>query len=232
MSVQKVSCNAIVLAGGYSRRMSGAMPKQLIKISNQPLLVHTLHVFERCSKIKEVVVVANKKYLNPITALVHNCGYKKIAQICPGGNTRQQSVYNGLAHMVTCEYVLIHDGVRPCINQKIIVDVIKAALKHGAATSAVRATDTIIASDMGYINKALSRDKLWRIQTPQAFLFDLIIRAHQLARRKHISDATDDTQLVIRLGQKVKIVEGSYRNIKVTTKEDLLLAKQFLNKNT
>ena len=217
---------AIILAGGYSKRMGLGVPKQLVKIGNKPLLVYTLDVFEKCKQIDSIILVGPGKYIRQCCDLVKKQRYKKVEQLVVGGKTRQQSVFNALRRTINCDYVLIHDGVRPFITQRIISRTIKAVKEFGAVTCAIKATDTIVEAKKDYIGSLLCRDKLWRIQTPQAFKFDLIFKAHRKAKAKRIFDASDDTQLLLALKKKVKLLEGSYRNIKVTTMADLLLTKK------
>ena len=221
---------ALILAGGYSKRIKSRIPKQLAKINNKPLLAYTLDVFEDCKSIDSIILVVHKRHILPCRNLVKKYRYKKVEQFCLGGKTRQQSVFNALKKIRDCDYVVIHDGVRPFVTQRIISRVIKAAKLFDAATCAVRATDTMVEAKGGYIGSVLCRDKLWRIQTPQAFKFDLIFKAHQKAKAKKIFDASDDTQLAISLGEKVAIVEGSYQNLKITTPFDFNSAKLLLNK--
>ncbi|MBN3037809.1 MAG: 2-C-methyl-D-erythritol 4-phosphate cytidylyltransferase [Candidatus Omnitrophica bacterium] len=219
---------AIVLAGGYSTRIKLKTPKQLVSISGRPLLAHTLDVFERCKQIQKIILVANKKYINQSKALIKQRGYKKVEQVCKGGRTRQQSVFNALKKTRDCDYVLIHDGVRPFISREDIQEVLKAAKKFGAATCAVKAVDTIVEKKGAYMGKILPRRVLWRIQTPQAFKFDLIYKAHQSVRAKGFYGLSDDAQLIIKIGKKVKMVQGDYMNFKITTYADLELAKLML----
>ena len=217
---------ALILAGGYSKRINLKTPKQLVKIDNKPLLAYTLGVFERCKSIDSIILVVHKRYILPCRNLVKKYRYKKVEQLCLGGKTRQQSVFNALKKVSDCDYVVIHDGVRPFVTQRIISRVINAAKLFGAATCAVQATDTTVEAKKGSITSVFCRNKLWRIQTPQAFKFELIFKAHQKAKAKKIFDASDDTQLLLGLKKKVKLVGGSYRNIKVTTMADLLLIKK------
>ena len=217
---------AIILAAGYSTRMPSKTPKQLARVSGKPLLAYTLDVFERCRAIESIVLVVHRKYFLKFRNLVKRYGYKKVEQLCLGGRTRQQSVFNALGKISDCDYVLIHDGVRPFVTEKIISDVIKAVKQFGAATSAVKATDTIVEAKEDFISTTLQRDKLWQIQTPQAFRFDLIFQAHCRAKAKRINNASDDTRLLLRLKKRVKLVQGSYKNIKITTISDLHLLKK------
>jgi len=222
----KRAVKAIVVAGGYSKRLKLKLPKQLAKIRHKPILTYTLDVFERSRAIDEIVLVVQRNYVSKFRSLVKKYRYKKIRHLCLGGQTRQQSVFNGLKVISSCNYVLIHDGVRPFVTEKIIQDTLLAAKKFGAASSAVRAKDTIVEARESFVNKVLLRNRLWHIQTPQAFKFKLIYQAHQLARKKDIKNASDDAQLILKMKKKVKLIEASYENIKITTASDLILAQR------
>ncbi|MFH1245630.1 MAG: 2-C-methyl-D-erythritol 4-phosphate cytidylyltransferase [Candidatus Omnitrophota bacterium] len=222
---RKKIVRAIVLAGGYSRRMKMDVPKQVLNIAGRPLLAYTLDVFEQTKEIDSIILVSHKKIISRCQSLIAEYGFKKVEQICPGGRTRQESVFNALKEIKPCTYVLVHDGVRPLLTEKIILDIIKAVKRFKAASCAIKATDTIVEAKSGMLNAVLSRDKLWQIQTPQAFRFDLLLRAHNQARERKIKDASDDAQLMLALRRKVKLVTASPGNIKVTTPADLSLLK-------
>jgi 2-C-methyl-D-erythritol 4-phosphate cytidylyltransferase len=218
---------AIVLAGGYSKRMDLKIPKQLVKIGNKPILAHTLDVFQRCKRVDSIILVAHKRIIRQCRNLIKRYGYKKVEQLCPGGATRQESVFNALRKIKDCDYVIIHDGVRPFVSQKTILGVIRAVRRFGAVTCAVKATDTIVEANKSFVCSTLRRDRLWHIQTPQAFQFDLIVAAHKKASASaKILNASDDAQLLLGLKKKVKLIEGSYKNIKITTISDLFLVKK------
>lgn len=218
---------AIILAGGYSKRMKLKVPKQLVKIDNKPLLAYTLDIFEKCKSVDSIVLVVNKKFIRQCRNLIKKYGYKKIEKLCLGGKTRQASVFNALRKMRDCDYVIIHDGVRPFVTERIISRVAKAVKRFNALTCAVKEVDTVVEAKKGCIDSVLCRNKVWHIQTPQAFKFALILKAHQKARAcAKIFDASDDAQLLLALKKKVKLIKGSYKNIKITTKSDLVLAKR------
>ena len=217
---------AIILAGGYSRRMNLRLPKQLAKIDNKPILAYSIDAFEKCRQIDSIILAVHKKYILKFRNLIKKYAYKKIEQLVIGGKTRQQSVFNALRETNNCDYVVIHDGVRPFVTQRVILRVIKAVKRFGAVTCAVKVVDTMVEAKQGFIDSVHCRDRLWHLQTPQAFKFDLVLQAHQNSRAKRIFDASDDAQLLLGLKRKVKLIEGSYKNIKITTKSDLLLAKR------
>lgn len=217
---------AIILSAGYSRRMDLRLPKQLLKIDDKPLLGYTLDAFERCPQIDGIILVVQRKFARQYKSLIKSFGYKKIEQLVIGGVTRQQSVFNALTTMPPCDYVMIHDGVRPFVSRKIILAVIKAVRQVAAVTSGVQAIDTIVEQSQGLISSVLCRDRLWHVQTPQAFKFDLILQAHHKARAQGLFDASDDAQLLLKLKKKVRLITGSYENRKITTKADLSLLTQ------
>lgn len=220
---------AIVLAGGYSKRMGLKIPKQLVKIGNKPILAHTLDVFQRCKRVDSIILVAHKRIIRQCRNLIKRYGYKKVEQLCPGGATRQESVFNALRKIKDCDYVIIHDGVRPFVSQKTILGVIRAVRRFGAVTCAVKATDTIVEAKKSSITSVFCRNKLWHIQTPQAFKFNLILAAHKKASASaKILNTSDDAQLILKFSNKVKIIKGSYQNLKITTPFDLDLAKTLL----
>lgn len=219
---------AIILAGGYSKRMKTAIPKQLTKLGHKPVLAYALDVFEQCPAVDEIVLVVNRAYLGDFRNLVKKYGYSKVGQLCLGGRTRQQSVFNALTTIKDCEYVIIHDGVRPLVSAALVLGVLAAAQRFGAATCAVKAVDTITETKDDFIGRIPPRQRLWQIQTPQGFRFDLILKAHLAARTKKLFNASDDAQLLVGLKQRVKLVEGGYQNIKLTTPLDRSVLMQML----
>lgn len=223
--------SAVIVAAGKGTRMNMDVNKQYIDVCGKPVLARTLHVFEECKAIKEIVLVVNEKdILYCMQNIIDEYSFSKVKVIVAGGEERQNSVYNGLIEIDSeCDVVLIHDGARPFVNEESINKVIQAAKEVGAACIAVPVKDTIKqADDDDFVDKTLDRSKLWSIQTPQAFIYGLIIEAH----KKAIEDGftgTDDTVLVERIGHKVKLVMGGYDNIKITTKEDIAIAEALID---
>lgn len=148
--------------------------------------------------------------------------------IVSGGAERQHSVYNGLKAVKESDFVLIHDGARPFITIEKIHELVKEANEHGAAVPAVPMKDTVKRVSQGFVDETVERSSLWAIQTPQAFRVSLILEAHERARQEGYV-GTDDASLVERIGKKVKVIEGNYRNIKLTTPDDLLFAEAILS---
>ncbi|HHV30594.1 2-C-methyl-D-erythritol 4-phosphate cytidylyltransferase [Acetivibrio mesophilus] len=224
---RKLWVSAVVVAAGKGTRMNMDINKQYIKVCGIPLLARTLKVFEDCSLIDEVVlVVSNSDMFYCKQNVVEAYELKKVKMLVAGGEQRQDSVYNGLIQVNNeSDIIIIHDGARPFINDEIIENCIEAAQEYGASTVAVPVKDTIKSADSGgFVKETLERSTLWAIQTPQAFLKDVIIKAHEKAADDGFY-GTDDTVLAERMGIRTKLVMGSYNNIKITTREDLTFAE-------
>ena len=220
--MQKVG--AIIVAAGSSRRMGG-VDKVLALLSGQPVLAWAIDVFQRCNLIDQMVVVVSEQNLERCRQLVTEQGWSKVTEICAGGERRQDSVMAGLSQLSHCDWVVIHDGVRPLVTGDLIEHGIEAARETGAAVAAVPVTDTIkVAGDNRLVQQTPPRRSLWAVQTPQVFRFDIITEAYHRAE----DEVTDDASLVEQLGYKVKLYMGSYDNIKVTTPNDLALAELML----
>ncbi len=219
------SVTAVIVAAGNSTRMG--TPKQFIPLNGRPLIAHTLAAFEQCAAIGEIVTVAQEEHHPRIREIAKTYGITKLSAVVCGGSTRQQSVRNGV-DMCTADYVAIHDGARPLITPAAIEQVIQEAVCYGAAAAAVRVKDTVkIADENGMILSTPDRAALWNVQTPQIFEKTLYERAFEHAAANGL-DLTDDCQLIEAIGRPVKLVEGSYTNIKVTTPEDVPFAEELL----
>ena len=223
---------AIIAAAGKGTRMESKIEKQYLMLKDKPLLVHTLEVFGKCDVVDDIVIVTEDnriKYCEE--SIVNNSKYniKKVLGVTAGGKERQESVRNGLeAIKEFCDIVIIHDGARPFVTPEIINRSVINAHEFGAAACAVLVKDTIkMADDNGFVAKTLDRSKLYAIQTPQTFMFDIIYDAHKKAEDTGFI-GTDDTVLVEMCGRGVKLFEGSYENIKITTREDLYFGEAIL----
>ena len=221
--------SAILLAAGVGRRLNLSVSKPLIKIGRQPAIVYSLKQFNRHPDIDEIIVVVNAQNIAKVTRSIKPYHFKKIKGLVLGGLRRQDSVYNGLNSVdKNSSWVLIHDSARPFIESDAISRVIKQAKKHGAAILGVKLKATIkLSGTSNMVRQTLDRDKLWEVQTPQVFNKHLLLKAH---RKYAKEDFTDDAGLIEKLGAKVKIVLGSYTNMKITTGEDLLLAQLIIKK--
>jgi len=216
----------VIAAGGTGRRMGGNLPKQFLSLGGRSILERTLACFNAHPEVREIVVVVPRAYLEKTAWVIHEGNLSKVTRVVTGGKERQESVWIGLnAFGASPRVVLIHDAVRPLVRKKVLDAVIRQTRRAGAAVAGVRVKDTIkLEGQKGFFTETLDRSKLWSIQTPQGFDFKLVHLAHKKARASGFS-GTDDAALVERLGRKVRIVEGDYDNIKITTAEDLAFAK-------
>lgn len=213
--------SAIIPAGGTSSRFQGNTNKLLEKIHDKEIIKYTVDAFVS-AMLDEIIICANISIIKDLTEIFKN--YKTV-RIIEGGNSRQESVYNGLK-VANGEYVLIHDGARPMISKEIIQNVMNEVTTKKAISVMTKTIDTIKEVDEnGKIIKTIDRSKLYNTQTPQAFEINLIKTAHEKLKAENF---TDDAGMVEFLGKEVYIVNGDYKNIKVTTKSDLALAKIYL----
>jgi 2-C-methyl-D-erythritol 4-phosphate cytidylyltransferase len=217
---------AIIVAGGTGSRMGTDVPKQFIKINGKEIILHTISTFEKCDFIDKIIVVCHRDYLDFCKSLFSDV--KKDITVTEGGNTRQQSVFKGLKEAQDCEYVLVHDAVRCLIEEPHIKMLYNELLNGNSCTLAVRVKDTIkIADENNIVTNTPERSKLWQIQTPQAFLISELLSAHEYAVKTSF-DGTDDCSVMEHYGKKITLVEGSYKNIKITTPSDIEIAKVFM----
>ncbi len=216
---------AVVASAGIGKRLKNKIAKPLVDLNGKPILIHTLKNLSKSNLIQEIVLVVNKAYLDVFRKKIKQFGLGKVKSIVSGGATRSKSVANGLKAVgKDCDLVLIHDGARPFISIKSINAVIKTAKKSGCAILAVPIKSTVkrIEARSLEVVATLNRDFLWEVQTPQVFKKDLITKSYEKLQGL---DFSDDAALLERLGRKVKVVMGSYSNIKITTPEDLAIAQ-------
>ena len=225
----QVKSSAIIAAAGSSRRMEGR-DKLWTPLAGRITLARTIDVFEASPIIDNIVLVLNSERLDDATKLCQQEGWSKITSIVEGGIRRQDSVRSGLESLAnlapTTQWVMIHDGARPFVTLDILEAGLKAAQECQAAIAAVPVKDTIKQVQQGWITSTLDRSQLWTIQTPQIFSFPLIRDAYHTSLLQQ--EFTDDAALLERLGEHVAIFNGSYRNIKITTQEDLLIAEALI----
>ena len=222
---------AVVLAAGRGKRMESSVHKQYLLLHEKPVLYYALKAFEE-SPVQEIVLVVGKGEIEYCQKeIVEKYGFQKISHIIEGGAERYHSVYCGLKAIKGADYVLIHDGARPFLDEEIIKRNIQAVREYQACVAGMPVKDTIKISDEEEFAAATpDRSKLWMIQTPQIFEYSLIRNAHESIRCKDMSSITDDAMVVEQeTGVKVALAEGSYQNIKITTPEDLFIAEAFLN---
>lgn len=222
---------AIIVAAGKGRRMGSNLNKQFIKIKDKPMLYYSLKTFSNNKFIDGIILVCGEneiEYCRKEIIDKYNIG--KILKIVAGGKERQESVFNGLKAIDDCEIVLIHDGARPFVSDNIIENGISYAKIYGACTCGVKLKDTIkVKDDIGFSYSTLDRNKLFSVQTPQCFKYDLIFNCHKRLIKDKVV-VTDDTTVVEHYDNKVYLYEGSYDNIKVTTPEDLYMAEIIVEK--
>lgn len=210
----------VVLAAGTSQRMTG-VNKLFAPLSGKPLLAWSVDTCERCRLVRQIVLVLNDQDLARGQKLRKERNWSKVT-LYPGGVRRQDSVKEGLSQIKGCDWVMIHDGARPFMSLNLIEDGLRIVGDTGAAVAAVPVKDTIkLANSENLIKETLKRDRLWAVQTPQIFSFDIISKAY----KNLATEVTDDATAVERLGYKVRLYMGDYKNIKVTTTEDLALAR-------
>lgn len=223
---------AIVLAAGQGKRMGSVVPKQFLELDGKPLLFYSLECFEQSELISEIILVAGKDAIPFCWKIVDHFGFQKVKYVVPGGKERYDSVYEGLKACGDCDIVFIHDGARPFPDAGMLERTFEAADMYGACVAAVPSKDTMKqGTPDGLVERTLDRSTLWNVQTPQVFRYDLIMEAHQKIRKGSIEGVTDDSMIVETLGIcPVKLVMGSYDNIKVTTPEDLVIAENILKR--
>lgn len=216
-------------AAGQGLRMASDERKQFIELGGKPILIHSLTALASRPAIETIIIVAPEECRREVIKMVGAHGVGKVAGVVPGGTTRQESVANGLAALDSgCDYVLIHDGVRPLVDGPTIDRVMKAGREYGAATAGLPAKDTLAQVHKGLVQSLPERSKMWHIQTPQAFWRPLLEEAQQQAAEDG-HQGTDEAGLVVRLGRDVRIVDGSPLNLKITTGHDLRIAQAIMS---
>jgi 2-C-methyl-D-erythritol 4-phosphate cytidylyltransferase len=221
----------VIVAAGSGSRMKRDINKQFIKLDGKEIIAYTIEKFYKSEDIDDIVIVIKEneeKYF--IENIINKYGFDNI-KLAYGGKERQDSVYNGIKKLNrNCEIVLIHDGARPFVNEDIIKNSIKEAKENNAVVVGVPVKDTIKVVDSdGNIVDTPNRSLLWSVQTPQSFKYEIITKAYEYAYSNDYY-GTDDAMLVEHIGYNVKMIEGSYDNIKITTEEDLHFGIQILNK--
>lgn len=231
--MEDIWCTAIIAAAGSSERMGELGNKQFIEVLGKPILAYTVGAFENCKLINEIIIVTKEEDIMYCSEMVvQPYGFSKVSKIVAGGDQRQKSVYIGLNEAESdTNIVVIHDGARPLVSVEDIENSIYECMSYKAAVVGTKVKDTIKTVDReGFIEETPDREALWIARTPQTFNYDLILKAHQRAVEEGFT-AWDDAGLVERLGHKIKMVEGRYQNIKVTTAEDISIAESMLESN-
>jgi len=226
--------SVIIAAAGMSNRMGSKINKQFIVIDNKPILAHTIEKFESCKYVDEIIVVSKEQEVEYCRKeIVRKYGYRKVTNIIKGGKERQDSIYNGIMALnERTDIVLTHDGARPFVRMESIISGIEGALEHGACVIGVPLKDTIkVIEDNNQVHHTPNRALLWAAQTPQCFQIDLLKEGYEYAISEGIL-GTDDSSLVEKKGYPVKMIMGTYDNIKITTPEDLVVAESIVKDKT
>ena len=223
---------AIVLAAGQGKRMHSKVQKQFLEIQGYPVLYYSLRCFQESPLIQDIILVTGEESISYCKEeIVQKYGFTKVSAVIPGGKERYDSVYAGLCECRDCEYVLIHDGARPFITDEILKRVYEQVQVQKACVVGMPVKDTIkLINKEKQIKESPDRSLVWQAQTPQAFELSLIVEAFERQLKEDCSHITDDAMVVEKqMGVPVYMVEGSYNNIKITTPEDLVIARAFLN---
>ncbi|MGH2568573.1 MAG: 2-C-methyl-D-erythritol 4-phosphate cytidylyltransferase [Bacteroidota bacterium] len=232
MPRRRSKISVVVPAAGMGSRLGGSVKKQFALLKNKPVLAYTLQRFEQCADVDEIAVAVPEESIVDTEKLVKQYRLHKVHRIVAGGAKRQDSVFRALSRLALkdADIVLVHDGVRPFIEPKRISHLVRVCREHDAAVLAVQPKDTIRRSNGGgFFDQTLDRSALWLVQTPQAFKAGVLLEAFSKARQERFY-STDEAALVERLGIRIKIVEGSYDNIKITTNEDLEFGAMILER--
>ena len=225
---------ALIIAGGVGARMHQEIPKQFLHVENKPVLIYTLEAFERHPAIDSIIVVTLEGWKDILWAYAKQFDISKLKWVVNGGDTGQKSIFNGLSKLKEegvndDDIVMIHDGIRPMISSEIISNNLATVQKHGNATVCIPCREVMMMSvGHEYSNECVDRDKLIRTQTPQSFHFKDIWWAHQEALRRGITTAIASCSLMQTLGKTIYFSEGSEKNVKITTLDDLDIFKALL----
>ena len=218
-----MTCTAILLAAGMSSRMKGTN-KQLLSLGGVPVILRSARNFENCPEVSEIIIAAREADCEAIEKICRENGITKLKKVCAGGESRSKSAEIAFKYAGKTDVTAIHDGARPFAMPQLISTVINDAMEHRAAIAAVPVKDTIKAVKGGFIEATPDRSTLWSAQTPQCFQTELY------GEMLKMGEATDDAQLAERMGVRVKITEGSYDNIKITTPEDIALGENIVKR--
>jgi 2-C-methyl-D-erythritol 4-phosphate cytidylyltransferase len=223
---------AVIAAAGSGKRFGGKTPKQFLEILGKPLIIHTFQRFEACPEIDEIILVLPSVETARFLQIAGKYNLKKLSKVVAGGKTRAESVWKGLKTIrsATAEIVAVHDGARPLVSVEEIAETVKKAKETGAACLVSAVTDTIKEVSGGKIVRTIDRSTLRRALTPQCFRYEILKRAFENADLSEA--ATDECWLVEKLGYEIAVVEGSAGNIKITHREDLILAESLLKQTS
>ncbi|MBZ0181652.1 MAG: 2-C-methyl-D-erythritol 4-phosphate cytidylyltransferase [Melioribacteraceae bacterium] len=219
----------IIPSGGKGLRLGTDIPKQYVKVNNKELIAYTIDVFEQCDEIDEIVIAAQKDYFDLLNKIIKKYSFKKVLKIVEGGKERQDSVYNALSSLSASnrDLILVHDAARPLLPQKVLLSALQSAENFDNVVVGIKAKDTLIKGSDSVLSY-VDRSEIFYAQTPQIFRYGILKSAMEKAIRKSFI-GTDESMLVHKASYKVKLVEGSVFNFKVTTKDDLDLFTSLVN---
>lgn len=219
----------IIPSGGKGLRLGTDIPKQYVKVNNKELIAYTIDVFEQCNEIDEIVIAAQKDYFNLLNEIIKKYSFRKVLKIVEGGKERQDSVYNALSSLSASnrDLILVHDAARPLLPQKVLLSALQSAENFDNVVVGIKAKDTLIKGSDSVLSY-VDRSEIFYAQTPQIFRYGILKSAMEKAIRKSFL-GTDESMLVHKASYKVKLVEGSVYNFKVTTKDDLDLFTSLVN---
>lgn len=219
----------IIPSGGKGLRLGTDIPKQYVKVNNKELIAYTIDVFEQCDEIDEIVVAAQKDYFDLLNEIIKKYSFRKVLKIVEGGKERQDSVYNALSSLSASnrDLILVHDAARPLLPQKVLLSALQSAENFDNVVVGIKAKDTLIKGSDSVLSY-VDRSEIFYAQTPQIFRYGILKSAMEKAIRKSFL-GTDESMLVHKASYKVKLVEGSVFNFKVTTKDDLDLFTSLVN---
>lgn len=234
MEKERKKCSAVVLAAGVGKRMNSKIPKQFMELGNKPVLYYALKTFQD-SFVEEVVLVTGANEIEYCKEeIVKKYRFDKVKAVVAGGKERYNSVYEGLKEIEDTDYVFIHDGARPFVELDMLERAYEEVKKSNACVIAVKTKDTVkIADENGFVQSTPNRDLVWQVQTPQVFEYKKIKEAHEIVMGREDINITDDAMVYETAFEKpVKLVEGNYKNIKITTPEDMEIANVFLRNSS
>lgn len=228
---------AVLFAGGVGSRMhSKDLPKQFLVIGGKPVIVHTVEVFQESPDIDAISIACHPDWLVYCRDLIARYELTKVKAIVPGGDTGQDSIYNGLTALQSIDnppnnddIVLIHDGVRPLINEETVANCIDSVIKCGPTATTAPATETVVVIEDGSVQSVVDRSKCQLARAPQGFRYGELMAAHEKARAEGFHDAIDSVSLMARYGHKIYVVPGPEENIKITTPRDFFAFKSFID---
>jgi len=223
---------AIIPSGGIGQRIDSSLPKQYIQINGKELIAYTLEIFQKCDQIDEIIIPAQREYFELLNSIKSKYGIDKLTNIVEGGDERQNSVFNALQSISAedGDLIIVHDAARPLLPQKVLFDAIENAKKFGSIIVAIRAKDTLVKGNI-FVEDYIDRNEVFYVQTPQIFNYKILYESMILASKSNFI-GSDESILVHNASNKIKIVEGSTINFKVTTESDLDLFRLIVNIET